>query len=80
MFCLMMGLTILMFTLLMIFSHFFISIELYDLFLYSVLIFVWGYSEYHHRVIMSPLQFKTGVLSGKIQLLNEFKKNSKKKK
>lgn len=49
------------------------------LFLYLMILSLWGYSEYHHRVKMSLLTFDYGKLCGKIELLEEFKKNRRQK-
>ncbi len=38
-------------------------------------ILLWAFSEYHHRVIMYPLILNEGVISGKLQMLNKFKKD-----
>ncbi len=71
------GLFIIAFILLVYVYHFLISSSMAKLFLYLIIISLWAYSEYHHRVIMSSLNYKLGFTTGQIKLLKELKTKKK---
>ncbi len=69
---------LLIFTGLAFFTYYFLDGNLNQLFLTLIIILLWGYSSYFHRVVLSPLTFGTGVLTGKLRLLEELKHRRKK--